>query len=316
MNKNIYSFFGLASGLIFSFFMFVSYVNKDETKVDTIKATDVIVEKAISGEYNLPQKVKSVPLTKEFTFAGEIIPVNIDTRERLDREILVNSYWQSSTLLNIKLAKKHFPVIERILKEEGVPDDFKYLSVIESGLRNVSSYAGAKGYWQFMKAASSDYGLEINSEVDERYHLEKSTRAAAKYLKSLHKSFGSWLDAAAAYNMGASNLKNQLKTQNESNYFDLNLGEETSRYVFRMVAVKEILQNPEDFGYYIDENQHYDLIENYYEMQITESIPSLGDFAHKYGTTYRLLKYYNPWLIDSKLTVKNNTYVIKIPKKD
>jgi len=272
-------------------------------------------ESSTKEGYDLPQRVQSISLNKEYDFAGEKIPLNADTKERLDRELLVNSYWQSSTLLNIKLAKKFFSEIEPILKKEGIPDDFKYLALAESGLRNVTSSAGAKGYWQFLKGAATDYGLEVNSEVDERYHLEKSTQAACKYLKKLKNQFGSWVNAAGAYNMGPTNFSAQCKSQSEDNYFDLNLGEESSRYVFRLVAMKEILKNPEAFGFYVEENQYYDAMPDFYEISVTESIPDMGTFAHKYGVSYRMLKYYNPWLIDNQLTVRNNTYTIKIPKK-
>ncbi len=299
MKNTIFSFLTVAAGLIFSLLIFVSYVDKDIDKKD----------------YNLPQLVKSVSLDKTFNFAGEEIPLNQDTRERLDREMLVNSYWQSSTLLNIKRAKKFFPVIEKILQEEKVPNDFKYLAVAESGLRNLRSSAGAKGYWQFMKAAAKDFGLEVNREVDERYHLEKSTRAACKYIKQLKERFGSWVNAAAAYNMGPTNFSKQLKAQKEKSYFDLNLGEETSRYVFRLVAMKEILNSPESFGFYVDVDQEYEPLGNTYNVLVEETIPDMGEFAHQKGTTYRMLKYHNPWLIDSKLTVKKNKYFIKIPRK-
>jgi hypothetical protein len=263
--------------------------------------------------YDLPQMVKPPKLDKAFTFGGEKIPINRDTRERLDREFLVNSYHHSGTILALKQSKKYFPTIERILAEEGVPDDFKYLAVAESNLANVVSPSGAKGIWQFMKAASSDYGLEVNEEVDERYHFEKATKAACKYIKRLYESDGSWLNAAAAYNVGPGNMRKLLNNQKEQSYFDLNMNEETSRYVFRLVAIKEVMENPQAFGYYLTEEDKYDALDTY-EVEVTSSIPSLADFAHQHGTTYRLLKYYNPWLMDSKLTVKTKTYSIKLPR--
>lgn len=267
-----------------------------------------------SEEYNVNQNISSVPMPTYPTLGGDPIPLNVDTRERLERELTVNTYWQSNTLLNIKKANKYFPVMERVLAEEGVPDDFKYLAVIESDLRNVTSSANARGFWQFRKLAAKEMDLEVNSEVDERYHLEKSTRAAARYLKKLKNRFGSWTNAAAAYNMGPTNLSKQMTAQGADSYFDLNLGAETSRYVFRIVAVKEILSNPEKYGFYVDDSEKYPPLLNYYEKDITTSVPSWATFAKENGITYKMLKYYNPWLRDTKLTVKKNRYKVKIPK--
>ncbi len=262
----------------------------------------------------LPQIVKSVKLDRGYNFAGEPMPLNEDTRERLDRELTVNAYWHSSTLLNIKLANKYLPAIEKILREEGVPEDFKYLAIAESGLRNVSSPAGAKGFWQFRKLAGQEMGLEINSEVDERYHLEKSTRAACKYIKQLHKRFGSYTEAAAAYNVGPTKLASELKKQGEEKYYDLNLNEETSRYVFRLMALKEILSRPNDFGFYVDGSDKYFQQADLKKVLVDKTISSWKEFAEQHGVSYRMLKYYNPWLIDSKLTVKHNTYYVSVPR--
>ncbi len=262
----------------------------------------------------LPQIIEPVVLDKVFDFAGEIMPENIDTRARLDRELLVNAYWQSSTLLNIKASNRYFPVIERILSEEGVPNDFKYLAVAESNLRNVVSSANAKGFWQIRKLAAKEMGLEVNDQVDERYHLEKSTRAACRYLKQLHGRFGSWTNAAAAYNMGPTNLSRTLKKQGEDTYYNLNLGEETGRYVFRLIAIKEILGQPETFGFYIEPSEKYPPIENYYNVAVEESVDSWSAFAKQHGTTYRMLKIYNPWLRDTDLTVIKNKYTVRIPR--
>lgn len=292
---------GLVVTMVFCVVLFISYSSTHE---------EAVVEKEA---HNLPQVVKPPKLKPVLTFAGEKIPVNIDTRERLDREFLVNSYYHSSTVIAMKNAARYFPIIEKILKEEGVPTDFKYLSVAESNLSNVISSAGAKGFWQFMKGASSDYGLEVNGEVDERYHLEKSTRAAAAYLKDLKQQFGSWINAAAAYNMGPGGLRANMKEQGENSFFDLNLNSETSRYVFRLVAIKEIMEAPEAYGFYLDKEDQYDPWSTTL-VEVNSSIPDLGKFARDHGVTYRILKYYNPWLLDSKLTVVKNTYYIKIPK--
>lgn len=269
----------------------------------------------ILNDTALPQVVKSIKHKSGYNLAGEMMPNTMDAKERLDREMTKNAYWHSSSLLIHKLANKFFPVIEPILAEEGVPNDFKYLAIAESGLRNVTSRSGAKGFWQFMKLAASEYQLEINKEVDERYHLEKSTRAAAKYLKKLKNKFGSWTNAAAAYNMGMTAFTKNMKSQKESNYYNMNMSIETNRYVFRVIALKEIIDHPETYGFYLDHGDKY-YLEDYYSVKVTKTISNLGDFAHQHGTTYRLLKKLNPWLLSTSLTVKKNTYFIKIPKSN
>ena len=263
---------------------------------------------------SLPQVIQSVDMSKTYDWAGEPMPLNADTRERLDRELSVNAYWQSSTLLNIKRANKYFPIIDRILAEEGVPSDFKYLAVAESNLRNVVSSANAKGFWQFRKLAAKEMGLEVNDQVDERYHAEKATRAACKYLKQLKNRFGTWTNASAAYNMGPTNLSRTLKKQGQTNYYDLNLGQETGRYLFRLIAIKEIMKNPENYGFYINDHEKYPPNECY-EVKVDTSVNDWGAFARQHGISYRMLKFYNPWLKENDLTVIKNTYMIKIPRK-
>lgn len=265
---------------------------------------------------NVPQIVKSVDLNKAFSFCEEALPMdNFDVRERLDRELTVNTYWHSSTILSIKSTVRYFPMMDKILTEEGVPTDLKYIAVAESALRNAVSPAGAKGIWQFMKGTGTDYGLEISDEIDERYHFEKSTRAAAKYLKSLHQRFGSWANATAAYNMGGGNMSKHLREQESENYFELNLNEETSRYYFRLVAIKQIMENPREFGFYLDREDYYPALDDYRTVEVSESVESWGAFAKEHGTNYRILKVYNPWLIDNKLTNRSGkTYEIRIPK--
>jgi membrane-bound lytic murein transglycosylase D len=286
----------------------VAFVLLSNTSNEKIKNIESDNEVSI-----LSQKIMPVNLDRQWYFAGESMPVNVDTRERLHRELIINSYLHSATLLNILNSTRYFPVIEKILKEEGVPDDFKYLAIAESNLRNAVSPAGAKGVWQFMSAAASEQNLEVSVEVDERYHLEKSTRAAARYLKNLYNKFGSWTNAAAAYNIGAGRLSKLMLEQGESNYYDLELNQETARYVFRIIAIKEVVSDPIAFGYRIDSEDKYPPLDDYKEIEITESIPNLGEFAKKHNTSYRLLKYYNPWLLSSKLSVKNKKYTIKIP---
>ena len=264
----------------------------------------------------LPQRVQPVNLDRPFSFAGESVPTdNFDVRERLDRELLVNSYWHSSTLLAIKLSRRYFPIMEPILREEGVPDDFKYLAVAESSLRNAISPAGARGLWQFMSNTGSAYGLEINDEVDERFHVEKATRAACKYIKDYHKRFGSWTLAAAAYNMGGSRLSSSLSEQQAQNYYDLHLFEETLRYVFRVIALKEILADPAGFGFQLEDQDYYPAMDQYREVQVAGPVKSWPEFARANGTSYRMLKVYNPWLRTSSLKNKTGkTYVVQVPE--
>lgn len=261
-------------------------------------------------------KVYALELPDTLSFAGEKVPLNSpDLRERLDRELLVNTYWQSNMMLLLKRANKYFPTIEKILKEEGVPTDLKYLSVIESGLENVISPAGAKGFWQIMRTTGREYGLEVNSNVDERYHLAFSTRMAAKYLKKAKDKFGSWALAAASYNRGMSGIERNLNTQKVENYFDLRLGQETSRYVFRVLAVKEIIENPSKYGYVFDESDLYYSVPVRYHGLDT-AISNLTTFARKMGVNYKILKIHNPWLLQNHLNNRSRKYYeIAIPEK-
>jgi hypothetical protein len=297
----LFARFGLISGLIFSFLIFISYATEDP-----------LTDKATAN--NLPQMVMAPDINKQFDWAGEIVPFTADARERLDRELMTNTYYHSSTLQVIKLANRYFPTIERILLENGIPDDFKYLAVAESGLRHARSGADACGFWQFRKLAAREYGLEVNDEIDERYHVEKSTEAACKYLKWLKGKFGTWTDASAAYNVGPTNYKKEMSTQREQSFYDMNLNEETGRYVFRLIALKDIMQEPERYGYYLSQEDKYPAMDDYFEVTVDNSVSNWGDFAHKYGVTYRDLKIYNPWLREDKMTVIKNTYVIKVPR--
>ncbi len=263
----------------------------------------------------LQQHITSYGLSKIFTLAGEEIPSgNFDALERLDRELIVNTYYHSASLLNLKMANRYFQVMEPILKENGVPDDFKYLAVAESNLRMTVSPAGAKGLWQFMKPAGQAQGLEINTEIDERYHVEKSTQAACQYILDLKKRFGSWTLAAAAYNMGETKLSKEMALQKAKSYYELNLNQETSRYVFRIIAIKELMENPERFGYFITKEEEYPPLSAYKTIIVDGPVESLADLAIENGTDYRMLKVYNPWLIESYLTNKTGKkYEIRIP---
>ncbi|MCB9284971.1 MAG: transglycosylase SLT domain-containing protein [Lewinellaceae bacterium] len=262
------------------------------------------------------QPIPTIEKGHVYSFAGEELPIdNFDVAERLERELLVNAFYHSNTILAIKMANRYFPAIEKILKEEGVPEDLKYLAVAESGLRPVNSAADARGVWQFLKETGVQYGLEVNSEVDERYHLEKSTRAACAHFKQLKERFGTWTLAAAAYNWGGANLAEAMESQRAKTFFDLNINEETSRYIFRVVALKEVLLDPEKFGFSIPKDQLYQPLDRFKVVEVNGPVPNWGDFAEEHGTSYRMLKIYNPWLRDSKLTNKGGkTYQVEIPK--
>lgn len=278
-------------------------------------ADEASMAEATNKKIMLPQVIRSIDLNRPFDLAGEFLPMdNFDVVERLDREITSNAYMHGSTLLNIKSAYRYFPLFESVLAAYGVPDDFKYIAVAESNLRHATSPAGAKGIWQFMPVTARGYGLEISSDVDERLHIEKATEAACKLLLDYKKRFGNWTVAAAAYNMGETRIARELAAQKATNFYDLNLNAETSRYVFRIVAIKEIMANPEVYGYYPEEFDNYQPLEDYTVVEVDTSISSLADFAMSHGTTYRMLKLYNPWLITSKLSNKSGkVYKIKIP---
>ncbi|MDX2135550.1 MAG: transglycosylase SLT domain-containing protein [Saprospiraceae bacterium] len=264
------------------------------------------------------QTIRSVNLDRDFDFCGEQLPMdNPDVLERLDAELLRNVYYHSATILALKRAKAIFPIIEPIMKENGVPDDIKYLAVAESNLSNAVSPAGAKGVWQFMKGTAEQYGLEVNTEVDERYHLEKATVAACRYLTDLKKQLGSWTLAAAAYNGGPGRLSGETGKQRATSFYDLNLAaDETMRYPFRIVAIKDVMQNPDDYEYFIDPKHLYKPLTDYTVVQVNGPIANWADFAAQYGISYRALKVYNPWLVDSKLTNKaGKVYEVKVPKK-
>ena len=275
--------------------------------------SEVDLEKPSATEPINNYAVYAIAMPQNLTLAGEKLPTNDpDVYERLDRELHVNTYWQSNTLLTIKLANKYFAIIEPILKKNGVPDDFKYLAVIESGLRNVVSPAGAAGFWQFMKTTGKEYDLEITSEVDERYHLEKATEAACIYLLSAKEKFGSWTLAAASYNMGMAGLQKQLDRQKATNYYDLLLNLETSRYVLRIVALKEILENPIKYGFHFSEDDLYTL-EKTKVLTVDSAIANLADFAKMNNMSYKTLKVHNPWLRQNYLkNTSKKTYKIKV----
>lgn len=274
--------------------------------------TDERFESKLINEYN----VYALPLPEEIDFAGEPVPMSDpDVRERMDRELLVNTYWQSNGLLMFKRANKYFPIIEPILEKHGVPDDFKYLAVIESGLMNVVSPAGARGIWQIMPATAKEYGLEVNDNVDERYHLVKSTEAACRYLLASKERFGSWTLAAAAYNAGNAGINRRLEGQKVEDYYNLLLGEETGRYMFRILAMKEILSNPKKYGFNFREKDLYTMVPSFV-VEVDKPIDDLAAFAQQYEINYKILKIHNPWLRETKLNNRSGKkYQIEIPHK-
>jgi membrane-bound lytic murein transglycosylase D len=267
-------------------------------------------------EQQTPQilRVEALDIPDVMTFAGERVPLqDTDVRERLDREIHVNTYWHSNMLLMIKKANRFFSEIEPLLKKYNLPDDFKYLAVAESGLDNVTSHAGASGFWQFMKATGKEYGLEINNYVDERYNLELATKVAAQYLINSKDLFGSWTTAAAAYNAGNAGITKQMKRQDATDYYSLLLNSETGRYVFRILAFKEILSNPEKYGFYVDQQDLYQAIPTK-TIIIETPIEDFAKFAKQQGINYKILKIHNPWLRDTYLkNASRKAYSIKIP---
>jgi hypothetical protein len=266
---------------------------------------------------NNEQYYKIVPLDipAELTFAGEKVPLDMFyVSEALDRELSVNTYWHSSTLQIIKRSHRWFPVIDTILEKYGIPSDFKYLAVIESGLTNAVSPANAVGFWQFLKGTAKDFGLEVNHEVDERYHIEKSTEAACKYLLKSYEQYGNWTLVAASYNAGKNGINRLMEKQKARSYYDMLVAEETSRYIYRILAMKLIFENPESYGFYISKDQCYEPIP-YHLIEVDGRVEDWADFAKDHGVSYKILKYFNPWLRQTYLKNREKkVYFIKIPE--
>lgn len=274
----------------------------------TVDPTD----KSVADEY----RITSIEIPEDLNFAGEKVPQNDpEIMERVDREFLVNTYWQSNAVLLMKRANKYFPIIEPILAKNGIPDDFKYLAVAESGLQNVVSPAGAAGFWQIMKATGKEYGLEVNSNVDERYNLALATQLACEYLKKNKEKFGSWTLAAASYNAGAGAINKYMGIQQATDYYDLLLGQETGRYVFRIMAIKEILSHPEKYGFEISKEDLYATVPTF-TVEIDKPVEDFATFAKEYEINYKILKRHNPWLREPHLNnASGKNYVIEIPHK-
>ena len=254
------------------------------------------------------------PMPEAASFAGEEVPLQyFDVRESLQREMVVITHWHGSLMYIMQLAGRYQKRIEKILEEEGLHPDFFYLCVAESSLQPASSPAGAKGYWQFLAATGKEYGLEINSQVDERYNWEKSTRAACKYLKKAYAKYGTWTLAAASYNVGMANIDERIGYQKIKNYYDMQLPLETARYVFRAVAFKTIMNNPEKYGFYLSESDIYKPIE-LKEVKVSGPIANWSDFAAKHNTSFKMIKMFNEWIRSNRLENKyNKTYKVLVP---
>jgi hypothetical protein len=278
-------------------FAYYSPLNDEETK------------RQFLSEY----KIFPPSLPDSLDFAGEKIPlVQFDVRERIERELLVNTFWQSQTILLIKRSARWFPVIDSILAKNNIPADFKFLSAAESGFINVVSPAGAVGYWQFLKTTAKKYGLEVNDEVDERYNVELSTQAACEYFQEAYAQFESWSLVAASYNMGMEGLQKQIEKQKTNNYYDLLLNDETFRYLARIVAMKEIITHPDQYGFHLRRKDLYAPYK-FHEVCADSSITDLAEFSFRMGINYKKLKLLNPWLRQNTLTNKTGKeYILKI----
>jgi len=304
MSKRIIFIFLLVAFAAFEGF----YLSKDKGN----SASDSDYQKAFLHS----NKIFSLVLPDKAEFAGEEAPLGLYyVREGLDRELMVNTYWHSSTLLMLKKSNRYFHIIVPILKKNGIPEDFKYLALIESGLSNIQSQAGAAGFWQFVPNTGKHFGLEISEQVDERYHVEKATEAACKLLRGSYNKYGSWTLAAAAYNVGEGRISKELERQKASSYYDLYLPEETMRYIYRIIALKLLYEHPTEYGYYIRKKDLYPPIPTY-TLTIDSTINNLPVFAKSVNINYRLLKEYNPWLRSDKLTnTGKKNYTLTLPKK-
>lgn len=309
---HLFIIYGLIAGLLI-WNLFLHFGAKPETP----NTGEVLISSAEGEQFRITipdQKARIFEIPEKLTFAGEPVPIDLaDVLERFEREIYVNAFWESNMILLMKRAGKYLPTIEKILQEQGVPDDFKYLAMTESGLMNVVSPAGARGFWQIMPGTAKDYKLEVSDDVDERYHLEKSTLAACKYLKSSFSKFGNWTSVAASYNIGITGIRKRKEEQNQSNYYNLYLVEETSRYLFRILAFKEIFENPGKYGFELSEKDLYKQ-PLFRELKVTQSVNSLANWAIQHNNNYKELKIHNPWLRSQKLNIKKDQdYIIKLP---
>jgi hypothetical protein len=275
-------------------------------------------EETVQNDTSLNKNIFVVPeVPDSIEFADEWINLNdLDLKERFDRELIVNNFWHSNTIMMMKRSNRWLPVMREIFRNEEVPEDLVYIAVIESGLKNVTSPRGAKGFWQFMKPTAKEYGLIINEQMDERYHVEKSTRAACQYLKTAHEKFGSWILAAASYNLGVYGMADNLRRQKVDNYFDLSLNPETARYIFRIMAIKLVFENPNNYGFYINNKSLYPQFVTI-DVNIDTSIPNLYEWSIEQGVTIKILRKLNPWIRGKDFVVEEGeVFTFKIPKNN
>ncbi len=296
-----------------SFFLLLIYIGFDQSLKST-RAQEINLDPVKKDEMEQPFAAVSYDLPTEISFAGDSVALNLsDVRERLDKELQINVYLHSSTLFLLKRANRWLPKIEEILLANGIPPDFRYLPLIESALLNATSSKNAVGYWQILESSGKELGLEITKEVDERYDPLKATQAACKYLKKAYAKFGNWTLVAASYNRGISGVARDLEDQRVTNYYDLHMNDETSRYVFRLLAIKEIFEHPKKYGFKLKPAHVYQP-EPLKVVEVSESIKDLVVFSQAQGANYKLLKRHNPWLRQNKLTVKKGKkYLIALP---
>lgn len=311
MNKFFAIFSGLLAIFVISFFLFQSFSNDADNESVETEQPVLLAEKVPSRSMS---PVYTAEMPQQLNFAGEAVPLDIFyVKEGLDRELTVNTYFHSSTILLLKRANRWFPVIEPILAENNIPEDFKYLAMIESGLDNASSPAGAEGFWQFLKHTAREYGLEVNSGIDERYNVEKSTKAACDYLNESYEKYGNWTLVAAAYNAGNRRISEELDKQEVNSYYDLFLNEETSRYVYRILAIKTIMNQPDQYGFHLQDSDLYPPIPTT-TVTVNHTVRDLVQFAADHQINYKTLKYFNPWLLKDYLPDRSRRiYLLKIP---
>lgn len=311
--KNASQFLAVAALLIL--FGYISFNEVRHRSRAAVISDETVAERQYQVEDG-PFPAISLNVPEDLSFAGEPVPLHIpDVYERLDKELQINTYFHSNTIFLMKRANRWLPQIEKILKEHDVPDDFKYLPLIESNLLNDVSPKDAVGYWQILKDAGKENGLEINNQVDERYDPLKATEAACRYLQRAYRKFGSWTLVAASYNRGMGGIERALENQKVDSYYDLYLNEETARYVFRILAIKEIVENPLKYGFKVSPRHLYKEEPLRY-IEVDESIKDLVNFAREHNTNYKLIKRHNPWLRDESLTVKKGKqYRIALPEK-
>lgn len=295
-----------------SLLVIVIFITLSSSFVGSRQFSNEKLNKRDTGLFRNP--AYQIPLPEQLTFANEVVPINyFDVRESLDRELQLNTYWHSQTLLILKRANRFFPIIEPILKEKGIPDDFKFLAVAESALAQEISPSKAVGFWQILEKTGKELGLEVNKEVDERYNIEKSTRAACDFLIKSYNKFGNWTIAAASYNFGSNGIDRQIDRQNNESYYNLVLGEETGRYIYRILAFKVIFDNPQKYGFVLNKKDMYPPF-RYTTVDVDTSITSIARFAEHFGSNYKMIKILNPWIRENYLTNKlRKKYQIQIP---